>query len=139
MVDLINSYLNGLFNLASSISKNIDSSYIKVDVYEKETFIQEFSENYNLDEKYTNIVPTKRNFKEVLIDFVKEKNLAEKLLYWIELEIGESVKVLASDNVDILEALSCKNGGFSSFYTVEDIYFIEFEDYIVALMKGNNE
>ncbi len=132
-------YVEGLFHMASSLSKNIGPSYIRATVYNKEDFVGEFSKNYKINKKYLNILPTKKTLEDILHEWLDDKKIEERLLYWLNLKIGKENKVLSSDDARIIDVLSGSEKGLSGFYTLEDIYFIEYEEFYFILMMGNNE
>ena len=73
--DYLSSYLEGIFNMASSISKSIGCSYIKVDAYNKDTFEEDFKKNYKLKENI-NLIETSNSLKTTLLDwFQNEENI----------------------------------------------------------------
>ena len=139
MISYYDGYIDGLFNLASSVSKNIGPSFIRASLYDKDKFYKEFKKNYRLKDNVMNIVETKRSFKQVLHEWLDDEHLEESILYWINLKFGKNIKVLASDNDQIIDQLSGYAGGVSGFYFVEDIYFIEYDKYMLVLIMGNNE
>ena len=77
-------YLNGLFQMASSLSDYIGPSYIKVDCYLKEEFAEKFRENYNLKE--VKIEKSSKNIESALLDwFGTDKKIIESILYWLNI------------------------------------------------------
>jgi len=139
MINSISSYVEGLFKMASSLSKNMGPSYINASIYSKDTFIEKFSKNYQIDKKYLNLFPTKRSLEDVLHEWLNDKKIEESLIYWLETEIGKNIKTLSSDDARIIDVLSGSENGLSGFYTLEDIYFIEYDEFYLVLMLGNNE
>lgn len=135
----LTSYLTGLTNLASSISKNIGPSYMESDCFKKENYIKEFSKYYGIDEQ--DILLKKYNI--TLEEFFKtylgpNKLLLDSLIYWIEYTLGTPQNIYTA-NDKLLELISRNNKGISPFYTLEDIIYVEFKKYIVCFMIGNNE
>ena len=130
-------YLKELMNISSSISKNIGLSYIDVEVYDKETFNKSFCKYHKIKEiKLENLnISLKEALKEW---FFKEEKIIESILYWIYYNIGKE-KTIYTTNNKIIEKLSTSNNGISKFYTVEDIYFIEYAEEIIVFILGNNE
>ena len=130
-------YLKGLMNISSSISKNIGLSYIDVEVYNKKNFNEEFCKYHKINElklKKLNIL-----LPEALKEwFFEEDKLIESILYWINYNIGKAKEIYNTENKTI-EKLCTSNKGISKFYTVEDIYFIEYDKEIIVFILGNNE
>ena len=137
----LSSYLTGLTNMASSMSKNIGPSFIEVDCMNKKSFKEEFAKYYEISLDLVDLEEDNKSLEQVFGIWLgrNDKNLVDSLLYWIRLELGKDVKVYKIKNDKLLDALSRCSGGISMFYNVEDIYFVSFDKYMVCFSMGNNE
>ena len=130
-------YLNGIMNMASSISKNIGLSYIDVEAYNKETFNEDFCKYHKIKE--IELENLNISLTEALKEwFYEEDKLIESIIYWINYNIGKE-KTIYTPESKIIEKLSTSNKGISKFYKVEDIFIIEYEKEIIVFILGNNE
>ena len=133
-------YITGLTHMASSLSKNIGPSFVEVDCFDKNNFDEEFAKSYDIKKEDVKLRESKYTMKDILLSWFgkDETNITDSLLYWIEFDSGEAIKVYEyTNNLD--ELLSRSEGGVSNFYFVEDIYFIEFDTVIMSFILGNNE
>ena len=137
----LSSYLTGLTNLASSISKEIGPSFIDVDCMDKDNYEEAFAKRYNISKDLIELKEEDMSLEQILKAWLGESNkeLIESLLYWIEFKVGKSIKVYTEKNNKLIDALSRCEGGISMFYIVDDIYFVEFDEYMVCFSLGNNE
>ena len=130
------SYLEGILNMACSLSKSIGPSYIKVHGYDKESFIEEFSKNYKIPKESIELIETDKNVESTLLDwFYNEKNIVESIIYWFNLKLNGEKKVYLSDE-KLVNTLDRKR---RDFYSLDDIFFVECKKYIFVFLIGNNE
>lgn len=127
-------YLNGLFQMASSLSDYIGPSYIKVDCYLKEEFKEEFCNNYNI--KGLDIKKSNKTIETALLDwFGTDEKIIESILYWLNIN-NIKIKTIYYFSEDLLNNL---NNQHQDFYFLEDIIIAESSEYIIILLLGNNE
>ena len=137
MVNRIEYYLTGITNLASSLSKKIGRSYINVNCYEKDKFLDEFSKRYRL--KKERIVLEESN--DSLNDFLKscfEDWMLESLNYYFNKDLGNEVKTYYGSK-DLISLMEGCNRGLCGFYFLDDLFFVEYDKYMICLLLGNNE
>lgn len=134
------SYLTGLANMASSLSKEIGPSYIEVDCFDKKNYQKEFQEYYEIKENIE-LIETNLKLENILSFWLgKDRNIIESLIHWTSCAIGNPIKVYKLENENkILNKLSRSEGGLGPFYTTEEIYFIEFKNDMTCFMIGNDE
>lgn len=135
----LSSYLSGLTNISSSISKDIGPSYIEVDCFDKDNFKEEFCKYYNISKDKLEYKESNRKLEDVLNEWLNNNELVNSLIYWIKLRIGEPIKVYETDDSNIEELISGYSNSISPFYITEEIVYVEFKDYIACFMIGNNE
>ena len=134
-IDYLSSYLEGITNMASSISKSIGPSYVKVDGYLKETFQEDFKKYYHLKEDIK-LIETSKSFETTLLDwFQDEQKIVESITYWFHLKTNEDLKVYLSEE----ELVSTLDEKRMDFYTLDDLFFVECKNYIFVFLLGNNE
>ncbi len=122
----IHAYLDGLMNMASSLSKNMGPSYILVDCYEKNEFDSSFKIKY---------YPTTLSFEEKLNEwFIEDQKAVESILHWTHRYIKDINKIYTIDHQN-LEKLE----NTTLFYNVEDMFILETNDYMITYILGNNE
>ena len=124
------SYIKGLMNLASSLSKNIGPSYVTVKYFNKKEF-----ENL-ISRKKINIYDSNKSLKEVLNAWFNDKEIVEALIYWMGFYLDEPLKIdeSKSDFHDTLMEQEMTNFSF-----IEDAYLIEYKTFVMCLIMGNNE
>ena len=134
-INYLSSYLEGVLNMSSSISKSIGYSYVKVDGYLKESFQEEFKKFYHLKED-VRLIETTNSFEATLLDwFQNEDKIVESIHYWFHLKTKEEPKVFLTD-IKLRDILDEKK---MDFYSLEDLFFIECKNYIFVFLLGNNE
>ncbi len=133
-------YLSGMMNLASSLSTWIGPSYIEVECYEKEQALSNLIKDYHLPKEEYKMEEVKESFKDLLKELLgDDKKLIESIDYWINFNIGEPIKIKTPTNRQIIDKLGRSEGGNSPFYIVDNLYWIEFQEYILFFIIGNNE
>ncbi|MBR3210373.1 MAG: hypothetical protein IKF71_00350 [Bacilli bacterium] len=124
--EYMHAYLDGIMNMASSLSKNMGPSYILVDCYNKE----EFDKYFKI--KYTS---TTLSFEEKLKEwFMNDQKTIDSILHWTHRYIKEIKKIytISEKELEKLEKTTL-------FYTVEDMFILETKDYMITYILGNNE
>ena len=134
--DYLSVYLEGILNMASSISTSIGPSYVKVDCYEKENLKENFCKNYKINENDLNLIETSSSLKASLLEwFYNEPKIVEGIEYWFNIKLRGTKKVYLSEE-KLINTLDKKQ---KDFYTLDDVIFIECRKYIFVFLLGNNE
>ena len=134
------SYITGLTHMASYCSKQIGPSFVIADCFEKSNYIKEFSNVYDISEESIEFANSKFTLEELLKTWFGDDEIVQGLIYWIKFKAGNPKKVLEiSENCNICDILSSSSGGNTPFYTLENIYFVEFEKMVICFMIGDNE
>ena len=139
MDNYLSSYLTGVTNMASACSKGIGPSFIEVDCFKKKNYKLEFYKLYEIKDDVIDLEIVDYSLEDILLFWLKDKELVSNLLYLIRFKIGEPLVVYTNKNNKILDLISRESGGVSMFYMAEDIYFVEFKNYMVCFTLGNNE
>ena len=136
----LSSYFTGLTNLASTVAKGKTPSYIEVDCFDKNNFNEEFAKCYKIDKDKIVLEEENTTINDILSGWLNDKEVVDSLQYWIGLKIGKPLKVYKNKEENNLEELiSGYSNSMSPFYITEEVYFVEYNDYILCLMIGNNE
>ena len=133
----IDSYINGLLDMASSSSSVIGRSYVQAKVFSKKKYIKEFCEGIKFRE--IELEKSKCSLVEIFEDwFGDEHLLATNLNYYITSRVSDVVNIYKLKNSSkVLDELSCRKYGYVYFY--EDLYFVEFDKCVICFILGNNE
>ena len=137
----LNCYISGLFDMACSWSKEIRPSHINTFVSKVKNYKEKFSKYYEVPIDSINLTRINITIKDLLESLLgKESNLIDSITYYIEHDLGKPKTLYkVKENSNLIDLLSGYDNGLSGFYIVEDIYFIEYKDYILCLIIGNNE
>ena len=128
-------YLEGLLNIASSLSKNIGPSYIKVDCYEKKTFKENFCKKYKIEKKELNLIKSTESLETALLDWIQDQKIVESVLYWFNIKLRKEKTIYQSDE----KLISILDEKQRDFYSLEDLFFVECDQFIFVFLLGNNE
>lgn len=134
-------YFSGLIDMSCSCSQEIRPSHIKVNVFKIKDYKEKFSKYYEVPIESIKLTKINITINELFKNLLgKNNNLISSLLYYIEHDIGLPKEIYkVKDSSNLIDILSGYNNGVSGFYFVEDIYFIEYDKYIVSYIIGNNE
>ena len=82
------------------------------------------------------IEETSKSLETTLLDwFLNEKDIVESILYWFNLNIKDEKKIyFPTDFIIHILDKSRKH-----FYTLEDLFFVECNQYVFVFLLGNNE
>ena len=136
----LNCYLNGLLDIASSVSVWIGPSYVTAKVFDNDAFLTGFYEYYHYDPDV--LLDTVLSFDELLRQWFGDEEKTDKktvqaLSYHIGKRFGKAEKVY-SVKEDFLQQLEKKNSPVP-FTFVEDMAAVRFEKHTVCFVAGNNE
>lgn len=135
-----NAYIQGLFDLASSVSVWMGPSYSRAYLLENGKFEKELKENYKLNAAmFSN---SGLSFCDLIYQLFgceneTDKKVSESLVYHIKKELGEPERadVIDEEYIEILE----KRSSPFPFTCVEEAATVRFEKYTMLLVVGNNE
>ncbi|MBQ6497967.1 MAG: hypothetical protein IJI58_04570 [Bacilli bacterium] len=135
------SYISGLFNLSSSVSKTIGPSYIQADCFEKKDYKKKFIEMYEIPKEEFNIEKYDNSLEQLLIDLLgNNKDLIEGLLHWLHIESGDVKEIYTvPEDSNVMNYIGSEYNGYGPFFFCEDLYFIETDRMIICLLIGNDE
>lgn len=134
----LTNYLSGVMDLACAISRKISLSSIRVTCFKKKGFKNNFSQFYKINPNKIKLKEVKKDLFYKLVSWLGREKIVLCLVEIVQHEVGEIVKVYDS-NDELCEVLSGYEGGLSGFYFVEDVFFVETEQYMVCFIIGNNE
>ena len=136
----LNGYINGLFDISSSVSVWAGPSYVAAKVFDNGDFPVSFYEWYKLDPDV--LLKTDMTFEELLKEWFgdeekSDKKIVQSLLYHTEKLLGKA-ELIYSVKEDFLSNLEDENSPVP-FSFVEDMAAVRFEKYTVCFVMGNNE
>ena len=122
----LSAYLDGLLNMAYSLSKSIGPSSVSINCYDKKEFDKEYKIDYS---------PTSLSYEDKLKEwFIDEPIIVESILYWTNRYIKEIKKLYVINNKD-LDLFKKDN----PLYFIEDVFILETTNYMITFVLGNNE
>lgn len=134
--ELMSCYIEGLCNMASSMSKSIGPSYIKVNCYDKKDLKEKFTKDYKITPEDLKLTNTNQSLTTTLLDwFYDEPKIVESLTYWIDLYYRGEKKVYLADE-KLFHKIQEKQ---KDFYILDDLFFMEYKDIMIVFLLGNNE
>jgi hypothetical protein len=128
--DTIRSYLNGLMNMASSMSKSIGPSYIIVDCYKKE-HLEQLKKDYHINKLNLSTLSFKEKIEEW---FFEDKKAIESILFWSNKKIKEERNIYELEKIEFE-----KMEKYTPFYIIDDAFILETDKYLILYVLGNNE
>ena len=134
-------YLNGLTQMASSVSVRCGPSVMRVDCFSPKSYAALFCKEYRLRSSLLQLHDSGCTLQEKLEAWLGDdpRRLVEGLCHLIHIRLGDALQVLEPENIGPLcDALSAP-GGRGPFYTTEDLFFAVFRDVAVCFMMGNYE
>ena len=131
-------YISVLFQMASSCSKKIGPSYAIAKCFKTKNIVDDFKKYYEINEEIE-LKKLNITFNKLLERiFGKNKGIIDGLLHWINCYSGKPLNIYTI-NYNIIESLGLSEKGASPFYFCEDVYFIEFEKFVMCVIIGNDE
>ncbi|MBQ1632894.1 MAG: hypothetical protein II049_08750 [Clostridia bacterium] len=136
----LSSYLNGMLDLASSLSEWIGYSNAGVSAYTKDGWEEAFRRHYHV--KQFTPVPAEETFYQTLVQWLGSTSfgLTKNVIDCITYKLGEPLAVYRAENEKaLIDRLSGCNGGIGAYYFTEDVFFVEFKTHVLAFIMGNWE
>ena len=115
----LSAYLDGLLNMASSLSKSIGPSSVSINCYDKKEFDKEYKIDYS---------PTSLSYEDKLKEwFIDEPIIVESILKEIK-----KLYVINNKDLDLFKK-------DNPLYFIEDVFILETTNYMITFVLGNNE
>ena len=125
-------YINGIISLAKEQSDNLKKSDITIELYAKEDYEAKILKIHRMEE-----IPL-RELNQSLVDSLNDWLIDGKAVACtarlLEKELGKTKKIYTIQNRSLDEIFK-KN---KPYFYVEDILIIEFDDYYLWVILGNN-
>ena len=137
MLKELTCYIDGLVTMASSLSKKISYSSISATCFKNKNFKEEFFKYYKVKLEGVKFSKIKDPLEKIFSLYL-EDDIVNNLLNLLKKDLGEEKELLTINNNDVLEKLSCFNGGKEPFYFIENLYIVKYNEYIVCFIVGNN-
>ena len=136
----LSSYLNGILDLACSLSKWIGYSSAGVSAYTSDEWEKAFCRHYHV--RNFTPVPAEETFYQTLVQWLGSTSfdLTKNVIGCITHRLGEPTAVYrAADEKALIDKLSSCSGGVGAYYFTEDVFFVAFETHVLAFIMGNFE
>lgn len=135
-----NAYIQGLFDMASSVSVWMGPSYSRTYLFDNDSFEKELKESFKLNAGM--FIYSGLSFGDLIYQLFGyenegDKKVSESLIYHVKKELGEPERadVIDEEYIEILE----KRSSPFPFTCVEEAAVVRFEKYTLLLVVGNNE
>ena len=135
-----NAYIQGLFDMASSVSVWMGPSYSITYLLDNDSFEKELKESFKLNAGM--FIYSGLSFGDLIYQLFGyenegDKKVSESLIYHVKKELGEPERadVIDEEYIEILE----KRSSPFPFTCVEEAAVVRFEKYTLLLVVGNNE
>ena len=127
-----NAYIQGLFDMASSVSVWMGPSFSRTYLFDNDSFEKELKESFKLNAGM--YIYSGLSFGD---ENEGDKKVSESLIYHVKKELGEPERadVIDEEYIEILE----KRSSPFPFTCVEEAAVVRFEKYTLLLVVGNNE
>ena len=123
-----------LFELLDRIEEELAPSFVQVMHYDADDYRKQFCLDHLLDIDEDLFTETEGSFPEVLLSWKKDSQSLHRLG---ELTYEEGKIVRFREEKLIFELLSGSTG--TTFYTLEDLFFLKGKEDVWCFMLGNNE
>ncbi len=136
----IDAYLKGLIDIVQFQSKKLSYSYIKPLCFKKNSFEKEFSKLYKIPKDKIKLKQRKTSLNRILNNWLGKNKNTNTLVKIIKKKLGDEINIyipIKESNLGYL--LAGEGKGYSGMFFIEDLYFIEYNKYIICLLLGNNE
>jgi len=125
--------------MATTLSNYIGPSDVTVLCYKKDNFKEQIAKDYKIDSNKIETIKTNETLEELLKEYYSnDKKIIPALLYHINNTLKE-VKNIYKPNNYLIEKLSGSENKYCVFYTVEDIFIVESNNYMYLFVLGNFE
>ncbi len=132
----LTTYLDKLLKIQA---KTLGPSFIDATCFEKKEFPNNFSNFFEI-KKEVILKETKKNLPQILNRWLGKNKRTTNIINQIEAKLGKEEKIYISSKESNLEYYLAGEGkGLSGCFFIDELYFIEYKDYIVCLILGNNE
>ena len=121
-------------DLLDQIETELAPSCVQVFRYDPDRYMKQFCLDHLEDIDGELFIETDESFPEVLLSWSEESKSLQKLA---ELTYTEGKIVRFADESLIFELLSGNTG--TTFYTLEDLFFLKGKEDVWCFMLGNNE
>ncbi len=125
-------YIKGLFDMASF---GLGYSYSKINFLPKEGYSEQFQYLYDIkqDISFQKIDFDLKSFAENVFQLNDEA--VKTFIYFLTKQLGECSAIYTIEDGNVIDRVE-KN---STFYIVDDIFFLVFPEVILSIVIGNNE
>ena len=139
---LLEEYINGLTQMASSCSVWIGRSEISAACLPKEGTETALAEEFGISPEKAALTPVPQTLPQVFAQWLggKEEKLRDGLLWLLHGRLGDPGQVYRlKDEEKLLGCLGWGEGGEGRYYFMEDVIVVAYTDVAVCFYMGNNE
>ena len=131
-LEIAQAYINGVISLAKEQSDNLKQSEITIELYPKEDYEDKINKIHRVED-----IPLRelnQNLEASLNDWLSDSKAVACTSRLLERELGKTKKIYTIQNRSLDEVFK-KN---KPYFYIEDILIIEFNDYYLWIILGNN-
>ncbi len=140
-------YLNNTARMVSAYSSAAAGDVIALEAYEKNNYIGEFAERYQVPAELMRLRPSEKSLQDYLRLWLcgegkgrfKDRRISKTFYWLLRRYLGEPRKVaeLGEDRT-VLDKLS-NTEGEGPHYLVKDILFVTFKEGVLCFLLGHSE
>ena len=128
----LEAYTLGIFSLAKEQSENLKKSDITIDLYQKDTYQDKLNKLHRIENPQ--IEELNETLEQALNDWFIDQSAVKGATTLLQETFGNSKKIYTITKG--IDDIFKKN---KPYYTIEDLLIIEFKEYIIWIILGNNE
>ena len=131
-LEILEAYIDGMISLAKEQAKNLKKSDIKIELYKKDEFKDKLFKTHHIEE-----IPVReleQNLDSALNDWFFNGDISACIVRLLEKEMDQVKKIYTTQWGLDLDTIFEKN---KPFYNIEDILILEFSEYILVIVLGN--
>ena len=130
-------YVSGLVKMASTGSKYLGPSYVDAYCFDNKDYKKDFSSFFKIGD--IKLEETTITDKDLFTKLFENEKVVESLIHWLNILDGKYTKIYSLEDESTIDSLSGFSGGLTMFYTVEEVYFLEYNSITIVLIVGNDE
>jgi len=141
----LNGYIQGLADAAAIASDNLTFSGINTFCFDKDSFTEDYARlrrECGAGDSNVELITGDLTPEQELSDLLdsEDRSFSSNIMWSLSRAAGRPERVLRfEDEPEEKEAASGYSYGWGGFYFVEDMFFIEFEEYVILFVVGNDE
>ena len=133
-IEILEAYIDGIISLAKEQAHNLKRSDISIELYWKDDYKDKLFKNHHIEE-----IPVReleQTLNAALNDWFFNNDIVTCIVKLLEKEMDPAKKIYTTQWGIDLDTLFDKN---KPFYNIEDLLMIEFSEYILVIVLGNEK